>query len=270
VHFEHGRLVALLKSGRRLVRRGLPVLTIAWAGLSATTTRATTLWYNGDFDLNDAATNENNVPIQVGTSYELNLSLVFNNFVVPAGKTWSLSSIFANEQVAYYQAPTNATWQIRTGMSAGNGGTLVASGDTAVTVAQTNAADGNNYIDPELKLTAAVSGVTLTAGTYWVAIAPDSQGYYGDQSYIETTSGANAVGTPGGNDGTSFLFNNLAGPGNLNYVPSSLDYSEGVVGFAPEPTGLMPIVGLSIAALGLSRRSRVRTAGVPTGGCPGW
>jgi MYXO-CTERM domain-containing protein len=110
----------------------------------------------------------------------------------------------------------------------------------------------------------------LTPGTYWVAVAPDSDytansqyasHYYGNQSYEETTGGANAVGTPNGNDGNSFLFNDLSGPGNLNYVPSSLDYSEGVVGTAtPEPSGFLPAAGLAGIAWLASRRRRVRPA----------
>jgi hypothetical protein len=250
-------------------------MTIAWAGMRPSTAGATTLWYNGDFDLNDAATNENNVPINIGGTTELEQSLVFNNFTVPAGQKWTISSVFSNNQIAYFDTISTATWQIRSGMSSGNGGTLVASGDTAATATQTQAADGNNYIEPEFQLTAVVAGVTLTPGTYWVAVAPDSgytansqyaYHYYGNQSYEETTGGANAVGTPRGNDGNSFLFNDLSGPGNLNYVPSSLDYSEGVVGLAtPEPSGFLPAAGLAgIAWLG-SRRRRVRPAVAATG-----
>jgi hypothetical protein len=222
----------------------------------------TTLWYNGDFDLNDAATNENNVPINIGGTYELNTSLVFNNFVVPAGQTWSISSVFSNNQISYpYAAPTTADWQIRSGVSAGNGGTLVASGDTSATVTQTHPADSVNYIEPEFKVAAVVAGVTLTSGTYWVAVAPNSAGYYGDQSYMETTSGANAIGTPPGNDGNSFLFNDLSGPGSLNYVASSLDYSEGVIGaVVPEPAGMLPIMGLAGMSLLTFRRRRVPKA----------
>jgi hypothetical protein len=261
--------------GRRLLRRGMPLMAIAWAGMRSSTTRAdTTLWYNGDFDLNDAATNENNVPINVGGNTEVEQSLVFNKFTVGAGQKWSISSVFSNDQIAYYGTISTATWQIRSGMSSGNGGTLVASGDTSATVTQTQAADGNNYIEPEFHLTASVASVTLTAGTYWVAVAPDSAytasasdalNYYGSQAFEETTSGAKAVGTPKGNDGNSFLFNDLSGPGNLNYVSSSLDYSEGVVGLAtPEPTGFLPAVGLAGIAWLASRRRRVRPAVGPT------
>jgi hypothetical protein len=107
--------------GRRLLRNGLPLVAITWVGIRPSTTRATTLWYNGDFDLNDAATNENNVPINIGGTTELEQSLVFNNFTVPAGQKWTISSVFSNDQIAYFDTISTATWQIRSGMSSGNG-----------------------------------------------------------------------------------------------------------------------------------------------------
>ena len=223
----------------RLVSRHRPhLLAIACAVITPLSARAATLFYNGDYNLNDAAKNQNNVPINVGGTYQLEKALVYDDFIVPSGQTWKLTSVFSNNQIAYSAAPATAVWEIRSGMSAGNGGTIVASGDTTATVTTETAADGNNYIDPEFQIAAAVPTVTLAAGTYWVAVAPDSAGYYGDQSYNETTSGANAVGTPPGNNGRSFLFDSLSGPGNENFVASNLDYSAGVVGtitFLPEP-----------------------------------
>lgn len=220
---------------------------------------AVTLWYNGSYDLNDAYTNQNKVPINFAGSYILEESLVYDDFVVPAGQSWSLTSLFTDDQVGFAAAPTTATWEIRSGVSGGNGGTLVASGDSAVTQTLITAADANNYIDPEYKISVAVSGITLSAGTYWMAVAPDSTGYYGDQSYIETTSGAGAIGLPAGNDGDSFLNNNLTGPGELTFAPSSLDFSAGLSGTAtvvPEPLDL-PMLGLAVIAIGLVRRRRV-------------
>ena len=168
---------------------------------------------------------------------------------MPVGQTWSLTSHFSNNQLAFNVLPTTATREIRSGMSAGLGGTLIASGDTTATVTLLTPADANNHIDPEYRTAAAVTGVTLTAGTYWMAIAPDSLGYYSDQSYIETTSEAIAIGLPPGNDGRSFLNNNLIGSGKLTFAASSLDYSAGVVGTfttVPEPTsGWMLVAALA-------------------------
>ncbi len=263
---EQGRSLCNCRFIARFRILGLLVILIAAATIPSTSAHAATLWYNGDFDLNDSATNLNYVPIRVGSTYVLERSLVYNNFIVPVGQTWSITNVFSNNQLAYYVPPVTAAWEIRTAMTAGQGGTLVASGDTTATATLLHAADGNTYIDPEYRVSATVSNVTLTAGTYWLAVAPDSAGYYGDQSYIETTSGANAVGLPRGNDGNSFLNNNLPGSGALNFAASNLDYSMGVIGTVttaatvPEPaSALMLAAGLAGVAAYL-RRNQSRPA----------
>jgi hypothetical protein len=235
----------------------LGIIGVVIALSPARAVAATSLWYNGNYDLNDAYTDQNNVPINFGGSYVLDKSLVYDDFIVPVGQSWTLSSLFVDDQLDYYALPTTATWEIRSGMSAGQGGTLLFSGDTAATNTLLTAANGNSYIDPEYKISAAVTGVTIGPGVYWMAVAPDSAGYYGDQSYIETTSGTGAIGSPAGNDGNSFLNNNLSGPGHLSFAPSSLDFSAGVNGTAtlvPEPASLpMLAAGLALA-FGLGQR----------------
>jgi hypothetical protein len=99
----------------------------------------------------------------------------------------------------------------------------------------------------------------LTAGTYWLAVAPDVSN---QDSFIVTTSGANAIGTPPGNDGNSFFSSTFFGD---TFVPTSdpsiegpgtWDYSMGVIGSSstavPEPSSLMlGLVGV-IASAGFS------------------
>ena len=96
--------------------------------------------------------------------------------------------------------------------------------------------------------------VTLASGTYWLAVAPDVSN---QNSYITTTSGANAVGSPPGNDGHSFVSSTFFGE---NFVPTSdpsvegqgtWDYSMGVIGTAavPEPSSfILGLVGLVTSA----------------------
>src|SRR5262249_20497101 len=109
--------------------------------------------------------------------------------------------------------------------------------------------------------------VTLGAGTYWLAVAPDVS----DQnSFISTTSGTNAVGLPPGDDGNSFVSSTFLG---LSFVPTSdpslegpgtWDYSMGVIGTAtqviPEPSSfLLGLFGLVSSTGYVWSRRRTRS-----------
>ncbi len=142
------------------------------------------LWYNGNSDGRDGYTNQTGTPD----------GLVYDNFIVPAGSTWTVTSVFSNDAMSV--AATTAYWEIRSGVSSGNGGTLLYSGDGA----DTQTATGNSYnyngvasMD-EYTNSVNVSGVTLGPGTYWLAVVPDNSGFYfgGPATYIDTTSGAGA------------------------------------------------------------------------------
>lgn len=236
--------------------------------------RAGVLWYNGSYDGRDSLTDQSMVPVQTGNNtYTLTTQLVYEDFVVPAGQTWTITSVFVNDAINYNGAISTATWQIRSGVGAGNGGTLVASGDTSATATALSGVTLPPGYSAET-ITATVSSVVLTAGTYWVAVAPDSLGYYSDQAYALTTSGANAVGTPAGNDGNSYVTNNYptSGPDAFNFTPTTtalagdgdgslIDFSMGVSGTSvsvtPEPSSLvLAAIGLGAIALAAGRRAR--------------
>jgi hypothetical protein len=236
----------------------------------ASPARAGVLWYNGDYDNRDVLPN--------GTA-RINFNGVFNevskvyeNFVVPAGQTWQITSVFSTDQILYKsgQPVTTASWQILTGVSAGNGGTVVIGGDSAATATPVAPQAGFTVFDPEFKVTATIPTVTLTAGTYWLSVIPDDKTpELGDQAFVESTSGANAVGTPAGNDGNSFISNNLpAGTGSDFFTPISTvegggtwDFSMGVSGTAtgvPEPSSLALVAIGGIGALTFVRRRKVK------------
>ena len=219
------------------------------------------LFYSGNYDLNDATTNETNVPVNIAGTNTTQKSLVYDNFTVPAGQNWTLTNVYSNNQVAYYTAPTKATWEIRKGMSAGNGGTVVSSGDTTATLTLKTAADFNNYIDTEYTVSATVPSVALTAGSYWVAVAPD--GVFDRQRRSVPISKPPAVPVrsawSGGVSSNQYVFTgfaNSATPGAQNFVATNLDFSAGIVGTAvstPEPA-----IGLAAVLAGglfLTRRS---------------
>lgn len=217
--------------------------------------RAGTLWYNGDADGRDAQANG------IGAS-PVPDSLVYDNFVVPAGTTWTITGAFSTD-LMNYTGVTDAYWEIRSGVSAGNGGTLLASGTSTAT--QTDL--GYSLFGFEVySVTASGLSVTLGPGTYYLTIAPVSPstgGLPANYSYVATTSGTNAVGSPAGDDGHSYMTSSGYG---LNFTPATdpsvegpgtWDYSMGVIGVAaaPEPSG---VVMLAIGGLGVAGLIRVR------------
>jgi hypothetical protein len=211
-----------------------------------------TLWYNGDSDGRDAWVNQTGAPD----------GLVYDNFIVPTGDTYSITGVFSNDMMYTPGATTTAHWEIRAAVSSGNSGIIVASGDGADTVTATGRSMNLGITVDEYTNQVAVN-VVLTAGTYWLAVAPDVSG---QNSYISTTSGANAVGSPPGNDGNSFFSSAFFGQSFVplsdasNEGPGTWDYSMGFIGTSrslsavPEPSGaaLLPTAGLIL--LGYLRR----------------
>lgn len=119
------------------------------------------LYYSGDFDPNDANAN--------GLANESDAIVNSANIYTPVTPdvTWHVTGLFINTLSGL--TPTNATWEIRTGVSEGNGGTVVASGSGAVTQTATGRS-GFGYT--EYTDSVAVS-VTLNAGsTYWINVTP--------------------------------------------------------------------------------------------------
>ena len=228
------------------------------------------LWYNGTFDGRDALANGSTVPNYDGAFHEI--SQVYDNFIVPVGQTWTVTSVFSNDEIDYKSglAVASATWVIRQGVSSGEGGKVVAGGDTTATQSALTNGPGSASGAPAYQITASVPSLTLTAGTYWLSVIPDDASpTLGDQAYIQTTSGAGAVGIPLGNDGNSYISNNLPAAGGYNFAPTSSiegpgnwDYSMGVVGTmaatVPEPMSLVQVIlgGLAAAAFLRSRRAR--------------
>ena len=211
------------------------------------------LWYNGDLDQRDSLVNQTGLVD----------GLVSDNFVVPVGKTYTITGVFSND--AMYVDPTGlkltAHWEIRSGVSAGGGGILLASGDGPDSASFTGQTFSHGDTGVPV-FTNQVNGlsVTLGPGMYWLAVAPDlSEG----NSFIVTTSGSGAIGSPPGNDGNSFISSTYFG---LTFVPTSAppiegsrtrDYSMGLIGTSAticEPSSL--ILGLiGSAGYGCTRRA---------------
>ncbi|HEV3147957.1 MAG TPA: hypothetical protein VGZ24_04865, partial [Chthoniobacterales bacterium] len=78
------------------------------------------LWYNGDWNLVNGLANERNTVVSQAA--------VYDDFNVTAPQGWHVTAVFSDN--ALNTVVTAADWEIRTGISEGNAGTLVASGTT--------------------------------------------------------------------------------------------------------------------------------------------
>jgi len=201
-----------------------------------------TLWYNGDFS-GGLSVNEHSTG-----SYGISADSYAEFSVIDPGG-WTLGQIWSNDMLRVGPAGiTQAAWAIRSGISPGNGGTLIASGTDSVTLTPTGRSDSLGQTQ-YTEYTVEVPGLSifLTPGSYWLSVSPLVGVHIGTggkfDSYISVTQGANSIGATGNymdgfNNGVSGYF-----------VHQGRDYSmgvAGVIGAVPEPS---PIHFLGIGAL---------------------
>ena len=149
---------------------------------------------------------------------------VYDDFIVPAGQTWSVTGLFGN--FAMDSTTSSAYWEIRSGVAAGIGGTLLDSGTSRATQVDTGKSLFG-FVEISTVSVSGLSGIALPGGaagtTYWLTIAP----VVSDFAYITTTNGANAIGNPAGNDGNSYLAGEYW---TGNYPPSYTGPESGLSG----------------------------------------
>jgi uncharacterized delta-60 repeat protein len=199
-----------------------------------TPTPSGALWYNGDWDAFNGIPNERDTSLGSGQ-----FASVYDNFNV-AGGGWNVTEVFSDN--VEWTVVTGATWEIRSGTTLLNtGGTLVASGTTAAPIVTDTGRCTINFCERQVKVIGLnVFLPVLPAGEfYWLNVTPI--GDLTGRSFDSTTSGANCIGTPCGNDGNAFFNSNFFG---VTWGPTSDqgqpgDFSMGVHGTvfgAPTPT----------------------------------
>jgi len=189
------------------------------------------LWYNGDLPSGGGTVNEE--------ASNIGSARVFENFDVTAPGGWLIQSVWSNDSMQF-QGVTSAYWSIRSGMSAGNAGTIIGSGTALATQTATGRFNAS-LLFPEYTIQVSGLSLYLPPGQYWLCVSPvvgsDPISNGTLKSYASVTFGANAIGTPAGNDGGGFLYWPYGG---YNYAPSlfNQDYSLGISGITvvPEPS----------------------------------
>jgi hypothetical protein len=151
------------------------------------------LFYSGDFDPNNPNANglgnENDAVVKSATARPVGAA-TFQNFQRSNGPP--ILALFTNNLSRL--SPTGAYWEIRSGMSEGDGGTLIASGTASggnfvQTPTGRSGFGYTEYTDVALGL-----DIELPPGTYWFAVVPQATSQ-ADRSFNSNTFGLNSIGT---------------------------------------------------------------------------
>jgi hypothetical protein len=224
--------------------------------LVATPAFAGILFYGGDFNPGsvnaDGLANEQDLTVSQAA--------VYTPFVV-GGAGWNVTGLFTNNMMNI--TALSASWEIRSGVSAGNGGTLLFSGTGAPTVTDTGLF-GSGLEVFQVEVTGL--NINLSPGNYWMSVVPiclnadNATCGNGNRSFQANTDGTNAIGTPE--------------PLNLSFFDSRFfnktfenatveagvltEFSAGVLGDAagavPEPGSLGLLGGGLLILAGIRRR----------------
>jgi hypothetical protein len=206
------------------------------------------LFYGGDFDANNGGANglanETDANIS-GSPYG---AATYQNFTLDSDST--VTGMFSNNLSGLN--PATGYWEIRTGVSEGSGGTLVASGTGAVTQTATGRT-GFGFIEYRDE----VDGLSLnlTGGTqYWMAVVPNDPNN-GNRSFNANSFGANAVGNTQLDNqywNSAFFGANFTNADTQGSFPA---FSQGVIGTTvPEPSSMIMLGSGLVAAAGVVRR----------------
>lgn len=210
----------------------ISVFTLVFSALGLSQAQ---LWYNGDPNLVNGLASERNTLISDAR--------VYDDFSFNSGKT--ITGVFGNFFMDFFTS--QAYYEIRTGVSAGSGGTLIASG--VIPVTQTpNGFDAFGLTG--YRISGSITPVALAGLTqYWLTVAPIGTG--SGRAFLQTTSFANSVGNT--TSGQAFFDSTYFGYGFTPTVQLGEDQMNYSLGVVPEPASM---VALATGLVSLFARRR--------------
>jgi PEP-CTERM motif len=228
---------------------GMAAASLAAMVLVASPVRAQILFFNGMPDGFNSLSSDQNTAV--------GQSMVYDDFVV-TGSTWHVTDLFGYFEFANDVSTSSAAWEIRTGVTVGDGGTLVASGTGATTPFDT----GNPLFSGELYLVD-IGGLSLdlAPGTYWMGIANIGSG--SGQTFVATTDGSSGA-VNATLDQMGFFTSSTFGADFANsndWIDGQDDFAYGALGTTgpvPEPSTMALMATGLVGLAGAARRRRRR------------
>lgn len=210
-------------------------------------------FYGGDLDPHDPNANglgNENDALVGGTPYG---AATYQNFTTPAFFGNIIYGLFSNNLSGLN--PTTGYWEIRSGVSEGNGGTLVTSGTGAMNQTPTGRSDFGytEYRDEVDGLHVALKGGI----EYWFSVVPNDP-MSANRSYNSNTVGLNALGKQTSNQqfwNSPYFGANFTNADNEGVFPT---FSIGVLTIEPEPSTMITFASGLVAVASLIRRRLTR------------